>query len=232
MAEKIIDVAGFNRVVINHVMEAEIIQSEQYRVTIAGSDNLLTSIDVAVQGDRLVAGYKFNFLNWLSAPFLPGLITIHMPEIKGLKLTGAGRASLKGFRSEEEFELGVTGAAGIEFSEFTAGGLRWDLTGASRIKGQISLKQDFNLRVTGSSQIDLKGEGRDMVVEVDGASRIDLADFPVRHSRVHLSGASHFILNGNGRLDADLNGASTLEYKGTVTLGDIRLKGISKLKQV
>ena len=60
---------------------------------------------------------------------------------------------------------------------------------------------------------------------------IKMADFTVNNADVSLSGASDGTINLSGRLDADLSGASRLEYIGEPTLGDMNITGASTLKK-
>jgi len=51
----------------------------------------------------------------------------------------------------------------------------------------------------------------------------------VGNANIILSGASDGTINLDGRLDADLSGASTLEYIGEPTLGSLDISGASNL---
>jgi len=231
MATREYNLSGFSRINIRFAMEAEIIQSEQFKVTVSGSDSLLDNANVYVEGDRLVVGYHLNFISFITAPFSHGIVTIHMPYIRELQITGAARCYLKGFDSDKEFELHVSGASQVDFTDFAAGNMRWELSGASQIRGQIKLSEDADIRASGASHISLKGSVRDISLDAAGASQIDLRDFVTRNAKIRLSGASHYHLNMNGRLDVDLSGASTLEYEGNVTMGDVRVSGGSNLRK-
>jgi len=77
----------------------------------------------------------------------------------------------------------------------------------------------------------LEGSASDIAVEADGASRVKLAGFTVNNADVNLGGASTGTVNLDGRLDADLSGASKLEYIGEPTMGAINTSGGSKLSK-
>ena len=51
------------------------------------------------------------------------------------------------------------------------------------------------------------------------------------NASVTLSGASNGTINLDGRLDAELSGASTLAYIGEPALGIMDISGASKLKR-
>ncbi len=230
MASRDFNFAGFTRVNIRFAVETEIIRSEGYRVTVSGSDSLMENLDVHQEGDFLVVGYHLNFVSLITAPFSHGLVTIYMPDIQELRITGAARGVLKGFNSDKDFRLNISGAGQVEFSDFAAGNMRWELSGASRINGQITLRGDADIKSSGASHIALKGLVRDISLDAAGASQIDLQDFTARNAKIRLTGASRSNLNLNGQLDVDLSGASKLEYEGKVSMGEVRVSGASSLR--
>jgi len=77
----------------------------------------------------------------------------------------------------------------------------------------------------------LDGSANDMVASVSGASRLNLDDFTVNNADVSFSGASSGTINLDGRLDADLSGASRLSYIGEPTMGTINTSGASTLSK-
>ena len=104
------------------------------------------------------------------------------------------------------------------------------LSGASTVTGDISAG-DMNFKVSGASTVQLKGSAIDIVAEVSGASSFNAGGLAVKNVNVSLSGASTGTVNPGGRLDADLSGASKLEYIGEPTLGKVNISGASNLNK-
>ena len=77
----------------------------------------------------------------------------------------------------------------------------------------------------------LEGSASDIAVDASGASRVKLSGFPIHNADISLSGASTGTINLSGRLDADLSGASKLEYIGEPTLGTMNIAGASTLNK-
>ena len=77
----------------------------------------------------------------------------------------------------------------------------------------------------------MEGSANDIVVDASGANRVKLAAFPVSNADVSLGGASSGTVNLDGRLDADLSGASKLSYIGEPTMGTINTSGASTLSK-
>ena len=133
---------------------------------------------------------------------------INMPDLRAINFSGATKGTIKGFSSSDDFSV--------------------VLSGASSLKGDLKAG-NVNFGISGASTVKLNGSAQNIIVDASGASHIGLSDFSVRNADVTLSGASDGTVNLDGRLDADLSGASDLKYVGKPTMGDINLSGSSKL---
>ena len=129
--------------------------------------------------------------------------SVTMPQLHGLTASGASHGTVSDFSSTEDLDITVSGASRVT-GDITAGNAEFDIDGASTIQ--------------------LEGSANDMVASVDGGSHFNLDDFTVNN-------ASSGTINLNGRLDADLSGASTLWYIGEPTMGIINITGSSILSE-
>jgi hypothetical protein len=197
---------GFTRVEVGSAFEVEIAQSDSYSVSITADDNLFDYITVSKSGETLKIRLKWGY-NYISTT---QRARITMPDLYGLELSGATRGNVQGFSSSHDFIL--------------------DLSGASRLTGDITAG-NADIDISGASTVQLEGSASDIVVDASGASRVKLADFVVNNADVRLSGASSGTVNLDGRLDANLSGASTLNYSGNPTLGSIKTSGGSTLSE-
>lgn len=198
------DLAGFSHVQAGSAFVVDIKQASTYRVTVTVDDNLADYLDVSVSGDslrlRLKPGHSY------SRGTLRAEVT--MPTLRGIDLSGASQATLAGFESAESLGL--------------------NLSGASILRGSIEAG-DVRLEASGASTVELTGAGDTLSGMGSGASAIRLADFPVGDADISLSGASRADLDVRGRLNADLSGASHLEYAGSPTLGRTQTSGGSTI---
>jgi hypothetical protein len=94
---------------------------------------------------------------------------------------------------------------------------------------EFTSTQDFNLVLSGGSNLELEGGANNLNLVVTGGSRSDLSDFQVHNATVLLSGGSQATINMDGVLNANLSGGSMLQYIGTPTMGDISLSGGSTI---
>ncbi len=216
----------FARVEVGYAFEVEITQSSSYSVSITADDNLFDYILVSKQGTTLKIVLK-PALHYASTK-LQARIT--MPQLYGLALSGATRGTVSGFSSTDNIDIEVSGASSLNLVEMSAGDVEFDISGASRVTGEITAG-DVEFDVSGASTVQLEGSASDIVVDASGASHVKLAAFPVSNADVSLSGASSGTVNLDGRLDADLSGASKLLYIGEPTMGDIDISGASTLSK-
>ena len=203
------DFDDFTAVDVHNAFVVEIIQSDSFSVTIRVDDNILDLLDVSTVGDTL----RIRLQRGVS---LRGDVTLEaditMPELDALKLSGAARASVSGFQSTGQLDIGLSGASTLD-GDLEAGSIDLDTSGASRV--------------------DLVGSATALTLEGSGASTLDLADFAVDTADVTLSGASEATVNVQERIEpADVSGASRLRYLGDPSLGDVTTSGASTVDKI
>jgi len=196
----------FTEVEISSAFEFEIKQSSSYSINITADDNVIDYVQVSQDGQTLKIG--LGTVTWFGPVTLRASVT--MPQLSGLTVSGASRGDIYDFSSTEDLDITVSGASKVT-GDITAGNVEFDISGASTIQ--------------------LEGSANDMVASVSGAGRFNLDDFTVNNADVNFSGASSGTVNLNGRLDANLSGASRLWYIGEPTMGDINTSGASTISK-
>ena len=200
--------ADFTNIEVSSAFTVYVSKSNSYSVSITANENLLDYLNVYQRGDTMYIGLKLaNYRN------IRHQANITMPLLLNLELSRASKGNLRccpKFSSANPFKLG--------------------LSGASRLSGSIEAGH-CNFNLSGASTVKLAGSGNDADINASGASNVELADFPINNVEVKLSGASSAAVNVNGRLDANLSGASHLEYIGEPTLGSIKTSGGSTVSK-
>jgi len=197
---------NFTKVEISSAFEFEIEQSSSYNISVTADDNVIDYVQVSQVGQTLKI--RLGTLRLLGSTTLRASVT--MPQLHGLTVSGASRGTVSDFSSTEDLDITVSGASRVT-GDITAGNVEFDISGASTIQ--------------------LEGSANDMVASVSGASHFNLDDFIVNNADVNFSGASSGTVNLNGRLDANLSGASRLWYIGEPTMGDINTSGASTISK-
>jgi hypothetical protein len=197
--------ANFTRVEISSAFEFEIKQSGSYSINVTADDNVIDRVQISQDGQTLkirVGGVPTSF----RSVTLKALVT--MPQLGGLTVSGASRGIVSNFNCTEAVSIAVSGA--------------------SRVTGDITAG-DIGFDVSGASTVQLEGSADDMIAIVSGASRFNVGDFTVNNADVNISGASTGTINLDGRLDANVSGASTLLYIGDPVMGTMNVSGASSL---
>jgi hypothetical protein len=198
--------ADFTRVEISSAFQFEIRQSSSYSINVTANDNVIDRVQVSQDGQTLKI--KLGTVPILRLVTLKASVT--MPQLHGLTVSGASRGTVSDFSSAEDLDITVSGA--------------------SRVTGDIAAG-DVEFGIHGASTIQLEGSANDMVASVDGASTCNLGDFTVNDANINVSSASTGTINLDGRLDANVSGASTLLYIGDPIMGTINVSGASTLKK-
>ena len=219
--------SNFTSVDVGHAFEVEVAQSDSYHVSVTADDNLLEHIKVSRKGETLKICLRTVFVR---PTFTTLKAEITMPELHKLGLSGASHGTIQGFSSTHDFVLDLSGASRLDVNDMSTGDIRFDISGASKVSGDITAG-DAGFDVSGASTVQLQGSADDTIIEASGASRVELDNFPVNNADIKLSGASRGTVNLDGRLNADLSGASKLSYIGEPTMGDIETSGGSTLSK-
>jgi hypothetical protein len=196
----------FTKVEISSAFEFEIKQSSSYSINVTSDDNVIDYVQVSKDGRTLKI--RLGRVSLLGPVTLRASVTV--PQLHGVTASGASHGTVSGFSSSEDLDITVSGASKIT-GDITAGNVEFDISGASTIQ--------------------LEGSANDIDANVSGASHFNLDAFIINNADVNFSGASSGTVNLNGRLDANLSGASTLWYIGEPTMGDINTSGASTLSR-
>lgn len=216
----------FTTVEAGNAFQVELIPSSTYSVSVTANESLFEYIEVTKSLATLKIGMRAVSLNWGSA-VLRAKVT--MPELMGLKLSGASKCTARGFKSSSPFAAEISGASTLD-CDAEAASFKSDISGASKMTGMLKADSS-DIKLSGASRLSLDGSGGNVKVEASGASSALLSDFAVRDANIELSGASRAELDISGRLDANISGASTLIYEGNPTLGNIEVTGASQFRR-
>jgi hypothetical protein len=225
------DFSEFTGVDIGNAFEYEVQRADTYRISITANSNVFDDIKITQEGQTLIIGMEIPGSPWAIFKVNPRVkVVITMPQLQGLDSSGATHGTVTGFRSNDNWDVTVSGASTVELEDIAAGDVTFDVSGSSKATGDIEVK-NMRLEVSGASTVQLKGSAGSMTADVSGSSNLKLADLEVGSASVTLSGASNGTINLDGSLDAKLSGSSRLVYIGEPVLGTIDITGASTLKR-
>jgi hypothetical protein len=146
---------------------------------------------------------------------------------------GLKNRKLKAYISVKQLSE-IRGSGATDFNiegELKAENLKLNLSGASDLKGKLTVTGKLQTSISGASDINISGSAEELVVSASGASDVKAYDFTTNTCQVDASGASGVKITVNKEMSARLSGASSVSYKGTAMIKDIKTSGASSISR-
>lgn len=168
-------------------------QGDRFSVVADGEDKGLDNLTVEVEGNTLKAYRGRNgIFNWTDNERVG--LTITMPDIAGLDLSGACRARITNFKNLDELNL--------------------ELSGASKAALAVDGVNELKVSLSGASNAVLAGRVGTFQANLGGASRLDATGMRVEDAELDASGASRVDMGKvSGNYDAETSGAGKIERR-------------------
>jgi hypothetical protein len=224
------DFNDFTRLDIQNAFDAEIVQSGTFSCVITSSKALLDYLSVSKEGETLTVKLAPNhpFTDFvLMRKTLKAKITL--PAIRGLTLSGASRAVVRGFESANAIDLNVSGTSTARLDAIETGDVNADVSGASDLNGKVTAA-NVKFNISGASHVELDGTANDVQLNASGASTLDLEQFVNKTATVTMSGASQVTIDTRDHLDFSLTGASRFFFLDNPRMGKMEVLGASTVK--
>ena len=218
-----LDFKDFTNIEVDCAIRVEVVQSDNYRVSIWASQALQDYVSAAKSGHTLKLSLKSQ--SFSARPIVTAKIA--MPQINKLRLGGATNATVRGFDSKESLNVNLSASSTLEV-ETAASTIKCEISGASRLTGKVQV-DDADFVLSGASRVILNGSAENVTLSAWGASKAEMEDLKLRDADVNLKGASEATINVQGKLDIDLSSGSRLTYTGNPTINAISVTGASSL---
>jgi hypothetical protein len=184
-------VSAFKEVEANGDVRLIVIQGDLKPIKIEGDENILPYIEVIQEGDRITIQPRNNVnLN----PSGDLNIYVSSPTYTSISVSGSsdivGQNKISG---SEDLSLDASGSGNIEME-----------LDAPKVTAGIS----------GSGTIKLKGQTKDLSLDLSGVGHAYCYDLQSENTRVDISGAGSAQVSASVKLDVDVSGAGNVNYKG------------------
>ena len=133
-------------------------------------------------------------------------------------------------KNVDEIKAGGTSNIKIDGS-LSSAALKLDFSGASDLKGKLNVNGLLDIHVSGASDVQIDGTADEVKIDASGASDVKAYDFRTTNCTVDASGASSIKITVDKELSAKLSGASSVSYKGTAMIRDIKTSGASSISR-
>jgi hypothetical protein len=186
------NVSAFDRVEVHGAINVFISQGDMQPVRLEGDENLLPYIEVIQQGGRIEIRTKDN-ANLKPTKELRAYLTA--PEFRSIEVSGA---------------CDITGQNKISGSD-----LQLKVSGAGNINMEVDVPE-VKTELSGSSEINLKGETKRFVLNTSGAAKAKCFGLLSEETSVDISGAGEAEVYASTKLDVEVSGAGNVTYRGEV----------------
>ena len=177
----------FSKVDVSGAFVVRFRRGDAYKVVADGREKDLDDMNVEADGNTLEVSMERNgnLFDWSNRKRIG--LTITVPAITDLKMSGASKASLAGFGPYNNLNI--------------------DLSGACRTVFDGDVKK-MSIGLSGASNVILRGRATELNADLSGASKIEATGLAVDRAEVDASGASHADLGQVGSLNSETSGAS------------------------
>lgn len=180
----------------------------EFKVVLEGEKRFLDDIITEVSGGKLVIkkdNWKFNMNEKITA-------YVTMPELKGLGVSGSGKAEVKDPVKTSDLDLSVSGSGKLQASEISVSNLNCSISGSGDIILEGGSAKDSEISVSGSG--DYIGESVKLgtaVVHISGSGNCTCN--VTESLKASVSGSGNVTYEGNPRVDAHVSGSGKVRSK-------------------
>jgi|HubBroStandDraft_1064217.scaffolds.fasta_scaffold58027_2 hypothetical protein len=184
-------VNDFKDIEVGGAAKVFVSQGDQHTVKVEVDENLQQFVEVFQEGNKVIIREKSGFN---LDPTGDLQIYITSPVYNNIDVAGA---------------CDIIGQTLINNPE----NLSMHISGAGDMKMEINAPQ-VSAEVTGSGNIDLKGETKTADLNLAGAGHAHCFDLKTENTKVEISGAGSAQVYASVHLDAEVSGAGSVDYKG------------------
>jgi hypothetical protein len=203
------DLRGFTKVNFGVSGNLYINFGNDFKVVLEGDRDLLEDIVTEVTGGKLVIKKE----NWRLNMNEKVTIYITMPEIKGLGVSGSGRAEIKDAVKTDNLSLSVSGSGKLYTADIDA--------------------TDLSCSISGSGDIIIVGSGNvsDADISISGSGNYSGEQLKIGSAGISISGSGNCSCNVSESLKASVSGSGNVTYIGHQdTRVDARVSGSGRIR--
>jgi hypothetical protein len=219
---KLYNFTGFTEIEIGAAIDFEIVPLDSYSISVKTHQNMFDYINMSQSGKTLFISLKP--IKYSRADLT---VTITLPVLNRVVVSGTSHGKVKGFSSDQIFILNASGDTTLDM-DIEAGATEIGLDGTVIVVGRL-IATNLDLEMLGDSRTSLNGSAANLLLKASGNSLANLPEFAIRDASIFLAKSSQANLTVSGKLNAELTDTSQLNYSGSPELGNIKVSGDSKI---
>jgi hypothetical protein len=194
-------ISGFNGVVSEGDFDVFIVPDPDFAVKLEADENLIQYIRTRVSGNKLILDQGTRKCLRSDSPIM---ITVYMPEVAYLELTGSGIISGDNIEADE-LTVHLTGSGLIDLRELKAGLL--------------------DALITGSGEMIFWGETIDADLDITGSGMIRAFNLESFNCIANISGSGSMEIKVENQLTAYISGSGNIYYQGNPPSVSVKVTG-------
>ena len=188
------DISGFTGVVSEGEFDLIIIPDSSFSILLEADENLIQYIRTRISGNMLIVDQGTRKCLRSDNPIR---ITVYMPEVENLNLTGSGMITGDNIESDE---------------------LRVELTGSGVIDLRGLNVGTLDALITGSGEMILWGASVDADLDITGSGEIKAYHLETVNCIANISGSGNMQVNVEKNLTAYISGSGSIYYQGKASV--------------
>lgn len=200
-------------------------------VEVYTSDNIFEALDIKVESGVLKVGLKKGY----KISYNTLRISAQSPKINNVSVSGSGDITLKSGIQTGDMKLSIAGSGDVDFSNLTCSAFSVSIAGSGDVSGKglacttldakIAGSGDVDLEnvaataktdctISGSGEMELKGQGTDALYRISGSGSIDACGFKTNRVEVTVAGSGDLKCYAKDYLKASVAGSGSVRYLG------------------
>jgi hypothetical protein len=205
------ELARFHSVDLRSLGRVILAGGPEQKVEVSAEEDLQERVRTEVQDGVLVVGLRWWLGALLRVPELSEVaVRITTPELREVRLSGAGQVHSEGPLQVEDLALRLSGA----------GRLALELAGR-RVQARLS----------GAGAVELSGNVEELEIRLSGAGAVRAEGLQARRVLIRTSGAGECRVQAAETLQAEVSGAGSVRYRGTPRV-ESRITGVGRLAPI
>lgn len=240
-------VSDFTRVEVCCGMELYLTQGETESLEIKADDNFMEEITTQVANGTLVIRYQQQ-TNVSYRPSQPVILTLTMPEVRGVNISGGGYFETESVESEG-FDLNLSGGSDARIDRLVTGNMQVNISGGGKLTAGVIEGEQVGMGFSGSSggeilsltaaTLELEASGGGLIrisgtvteqdINLSGGSSYRAGDFESEVTIFSASGGGDSTVWVIASLTVQLSGGSNLSYYGQPQISNQSTSGGSEI---
>jgi phage shock protein PspC (stress-responsive transcriptional regulator) len=185
----------FSAIRMTGAFNVDIRQGDEYAIRLEGAESQKQLYDFNVSGETLEVDYRTRRKNFWKNTFHSEdfvKLTIVMPSLHQLHVTGAGKLKISGFHEQE---------------------VKITMRGAMAANANVSVNELY-VDISGPVVFDLEGEGNSLEATVKKIGQLRAGNYLVDHATVEARELGQARVNVKGTLEIEKDFTSSVRYNG------------------